>query len=131
MRTKRHGSGVCVLGAVTGAAHGAACSRGHAVGRRLLFELEGRGDASALCLRHALICPPLLRRAIPMSLAVGTICTAINHGPALLSWQLDGSLAWKVPLTYAVPFWVAITVTLLGVRRKVAPGPMGASSAQE
>lgn len=66
-----------------------------------------------------------------MALAVGTVCTAINQGWAFLSRQLDISLAWKVPLTYVVPFCVAMTVTLLGGRRQLASGWIGRPSAEE
>ncbi|MCY3691029.1 MAG: nitrate/nitrite transporter NrtS [Chloroflexota bacterium] len=41
------------------------------------------------------------------SVVVGTVLTALNQGDAILSGQLVGALAWKIPLTYCVPFVVA------------------------
>lgn len=43
----------------------------------------------------------------------GTILTAINHSDALLAGRWPANLAWKVPMTYAVPFIVA-TLGALG-----------------
>ncbi len=38
---------------------------------------------------------------------VGTILVAINQGATIAAGELRSSLAWQVPLTYAVPFFVA------------------------
>ena len=50
---------------------------------------------------------PMLRRSLVASLVVGTALTALNQGDAILSGQIAGALAWKIPLTYCVPFLVA------------------------
>jgi hypothetical protein len=55
----------------------------------------------------------MLRRSAWIAVVVGTILTAINQGDLLLAGQWSPSLAWKLPLTYAVPFIVA-TLGALG-----------------
>ena len=45
--------------------------------------------------------------AVIASLVVGTALTALNQGDAILTGQLANALAWKIPLTYCVPFLVA------------------------
>lgn len=49
----------------------------------------------------------VLRRSAAASLVVGTLLTAINQGPELLSGQFTPAMAWTIPLTYLVPFCVA------------------------
>ncbi len=49
----------------------------------------------------------MLRRSALTALAVGTILVAINQGAALAAGDVRSSLLWQVPLTYAVPFFVA------------------------
>jgi hypothetical protein len=46
---------------------------------------------------------------------VGTVLLAINQGDVLLAGRWD-ALAWKAPLTYLVPFLVAICGALLNSR---------------
>jgi hypothetical protein len=67
----------------------------------------------------ALRYPPVLRRSLATALIVGTVLTAINQGDQLLAGQLTGTLAWKIPLTYCVPFLVSTSGALGGVRREV------------
>ena len=50
------------------------------------------------------------------ALVVGTILTAINQGNVIAQGDLPSSLAWKVPLTYAVPFCVATWGALINSR---------------
>lgn len=64
---------------------------------------------------------PAVRRCLVIALVVGTLLTAINHGDRLLHGTLSPDLAWKVPLTYCVPFLVASTGYISG-RRRVAAG---------
>ena len=59
------------------------------------------------CRRCALRHGPMLRSSAIASVVVGTALTALNQGDAILSGQLSGALAWKIPLTYCVPFLVA------------------------
>jgi hypothetical protein len=49
----------------------------------------------------------MLRRSLIASVVVGTALTALNQGDAILAGNLASALAWKVPLTYCVPFLVA------------------------
>jgi hypothetical protein len=51
--------------------------------------------------------PSLVRRSAAVALVVGSVLLAINQGDALLAGTWSASLAWKAPLTYAVPFVVA------------------------
>jgi hypothetical protein len=60
------------------------------------------------CLGHALRYRPLLRRSTLTSLVVGTLLVAINQGAVLFSGHPPTALLWQIPLTYAVPFCVAI-----------------------
>ena len=46
-------------------------------------------------------------RGLKVGLIIGTILTAINHGDLLLNGQLSSSAAWKIPLTYFVPYCVS------------------------
>ena len=60
--------------------------------------------------------PPLLRRSAWIALVVGTVLTAINQGDLMLHGQWMAALAWKVPLTYLVPFVVATVGALANNR---------------
>jgi hypothetical protein len=59
----------------------------------------------------------MLRRSALTSLVVGTLLIAINQGPLLLAGTPPASLAWQLPLTYAVPFSVATWGALSNARR--------------
>ncbi len=48
----------------------------------------------------------MLARAFKVSLIVGTLLNLINSGDALLAGHLPPN-AWKIPLTYLVPFLVS------------------------
>ena len=72
--------------------------------------LEGRyfRMASRLeCWRCALRNRRMLRRSALTSMVVGTILVAINQGTVIIAGEAAWDLAWKVPLTYSVPFLVA------------------------
>ena len=49
----------------------------------------------------------IVLRGLKVGALVGTILVAINQGDMILSGQLDASAAWKIPLTYLVPYCVA------------------------
>jgi hypothetical protein len=49
----------------------------------------------------------VLARGLKVGLIVGTILTAINQGDLILSGTLDGTGAWKILLTYLVPYCVS------------------------
>ncbi len=52
---------------------------------------------------------PMIRRSLVIALVVGTLLTAINQGNLIAQGDLSLALAWKVPLTYLVPYCVATT----------------------
>jgi hypothetical protein len=58
----------------------------------------------------------MLVRSLLTSLVVGTLLVAINQGNVLLAGELPASLAWKIPLTYLVPFCVASWGALVNSR---------------
>ncbi len=49
----------------------------------------------------------IVLRGLKVAAIVGTILVAINQGDLILSGQLDTTAAWKIPLTYFVPYCVA------------------------
>lgn len=56
---------------------------------------------------HAVTYRPLVRTAVITSIVVGTILTMINQGDLLTDGELQTAMAWKIPLTYSVPYMVA------------------------
>lgn len=71
-----------------------------------------------LCLACAIRYRPVLRRAIYVSLVVGTILTAINQGDVLLAGQITSLVLLKILLTYLVPYSVS-TFSALSANRVV------------
>ena len=59
------------------------------------------------CWRCAFRNRAMLRRSILTSAVVGTILVAINQGTVIIGGDATTELAWKIPLTYCVPFFVA------------------------
>jgi hypothetical protein len=57
---------------------------------------------------------------------VGTILTAINQGNILLHGEFPAVLAWKIPLTYCVPFCVATWGALINSRIALVPAVVAA-----
>ena len=51
-----------------------------------------------------------------VALVVGTLLTAINQGNVIFQGDASAALAWKIPLTYAVPYCVATAGALLNSR---------------
>lgn len=58
----------------------------------------------------------MLRRSVVIAAIVGTILCAINQGDLLLHGEWPATLAWKIPLTYLVPFAVATWGALVNGR---------------
>jgi hypothetical protein len=87
--------------------------------RQAVFRLGDR----PLCLFCALRHRPMLRRSFYTALVVGTILTAINQGTVIASGDLPSSLAWKIPLTYCVPFCVATWGALINSCLRTATSP--------
>ena len=46
-------------------------------------------------------------RGTKVAFIVGTILVAINQGDAILDGSLTAATAWKIPLTYIVPYCVS------------------------
>jgi len=83
------------------------CARcGRALGDHPAFRLEDSAGALK-CFRCAVSHGPMLRRSLVIGLAVGSVLTAINQGDVLVGGRWPADLAWKIPLTYLVPFLVA------------------------
>ncbi len=76
-------------------------------GSHYTFRPPGNARGVDKCLKCALRHWPMLRRSLVASMVVGTVLTGLNQGDAILSGQIAGALAWKIPLTYCVPFLVA------------------------
>jgi hypothetical protein len=83
---------------------------------RLLFLFRQGGGSVRACLWCALRRPPLVKRSLGIAAVVGTVLLAINQGDVLLSPRWPSALAWKVPLTYLVPYLVATWGALLNSR---------------
>ena len=49
----------------------------------------------------------IVLRGLRVGAIVGTILVAINQGDMIVSGQLNASAAWKIPLTYLVPYCVS------------------------
>ncbi|MDP6822244.1 MAG: nitrate/nitrite transporter NrtS [Dehalococcoidia bacterium] len=63
-----------------------------------------------------------MRRSLVVCLIVGTILTVINQGNFILSGEFQPAMAWKIPMTYAVPFVVASIGSLLNARSEILTG---------
>lgn len=99
------GAGRLATTEVRGVAEGNQCAIGHGSPARFRFVRQGQQEPK--CLRHAITHRPLVRTAAITALVVGTILTAINQGNVLVHGTLPAALAWKIPLTYCVPYCVA------------------------
>ena len=89
------------------------CGRARA---RFLFSFRTGSGSVIKCGGCALRHRPLLKRSLAIAAIVGTVLLAINQGDVLLSPRWPPALAWKVPLTYLVPFLVATWGALLSSR---------------
>ena len=58
---------------------------------------------------------PTVRRALATSLIVGTVLAAINHGADLTAGRFDAGMAWRIALTFAVPYAVATISSVAAV----------------
>ena len=61
----------------------------------------------------------VVRRALSVTVVVGTILVAINHGDALLRGDLSGGRVFRILLTICVPYCVS-TYSSVGARRHQA-----------
>ena len=104
--------------ALAGATTATGCGRCGAELKGAAYELRAPEGRAPRCLRCAISHRPLVVRSLVICLIVGTVLTAINQGNVILSGDLPASLAWKIPLTYAVPYCVATTGAILNARSK-------------
>jgi hypothetical protein len=74
-----------------------------------------------MCLWCALRHVPMLQRSFLTALIVGSLQTLINQGDVLLGGNLPWVLAWKIPLTFSIPFLVATWGGLVNSRPKRQP----------
>jgi hypothetical protein len=61
----------------------------------------------------------MLKRSLIVAVIVGTLQTAINQGNFIFVGELPGALAWKIPMTFTVPFLVAMIGGLMVARTAV------------
>ncbi len=90
------------------------CAR--ALASRAVYLFHGPDGPRVTCRACALRHRPMLLRSLSIAAIVGTVLLAINQGDVLLSGRWPAALAWKIPLTYLVPFLVATWGALLGAR---------------
>ncbi len=83
------------------------------------YELPSERGRQSHCLMCAIRFPPMLRKSLVICLLIGTMLTAINQGNFILAGDFQWAMAWKIPLTYTVPFVVATTGGLLNARAPV------------
>jgi hypothetical protein len=81
------------------------------------FEMSTRGGTSEKCLRCAVIHAPLVKRALKTALVVGTVLTTINQLDMIVAQGVTGRVAFKVGLTFIVPFVVTTWGALSNARR--------------
>ena len=86
--------------------------------RATRFRLEHADGPRLVCLRCAPQHGPLLRRSFRVAIVVGTVLTAINQGGTILAGAWTPALAWKIPLTYSVPFMVSMWGALSSLRQR-------------
>ena len=60
--------------------------------------------------------PAVLRRAVITGLGVGTLLTAVNHGPGLLTGTLPAPATIQIALSYIVPFIVSLASSVIAIR---------------
>jgi hypothetical protein len=87
--------------------------------RNTAYELRTGDRRSPHCLRCALRYRPMLKRSLVVCVVVGTMLTAINQGNFILAGDFQAAMAWKIPMTYTVPFIVASAGSLMNAKAHV------------
>jgi len=98
----------------------AVCTRCRRRLNEVVYEVRSQEGRRARCLRCAVTYRPVMATSLGIALIVGTILTAINQGQLIVGGEFPMALAWKIPLTYAVPYCVATTGAILNARTKTA-----------
>lgn len=83
-----------------------------------VYQFHAADGAHRKCRSCAFTHRPMLRRSLGIAAVVGTVLLAINQGDLLFSGRWPAALAWKIPLTYLVPFLVATWGALLNSRTR-------------
>lgn len=87
--------------------HGQRGTTSHSVRRRLRCRFETAGGPVIKAGSEALLFPPLVKTAAKTALVMGTVLPLINHASALVVGRLTAMLAFKILLTFLVPYAVA------------------------
>lgn len=101
---------------------------GQALRRGWAFEFKARAapgyaavGAEIPDVRKCIFCAvrhfPAVRRSAIVASVVGTIITLFNQGDTILAGHWETALYWKVPISYCVPFCVAMYSALANSRR--------------
>jgi hypothetical protein len=85
------------------------------------YRFGSRDESAQRCLRHAIIYPPVVQRALRVALVVGTLLFVINQADLVLRGELSSGVALKIGLTYLVPFTVS-TYSALQINRSTDSG---------
>ena len=101
---------------------GAVCERCQRRLRGAFYEVRAGDGRSLRCLRCTLTNRPLVVRSLLIAAIVGTLLTAINQGNVIFQGDASPALAWKIPLTYSVPYCVATVGALMNSRVPPARG---------
>lgn len=104
-----------------GVATAVSCGRCQSAIKGAVYEVRAREGKAVGCLRCALMSRSLVRRSLLVCVVVGSLLVATNQGNVILGGDASLALAWKIPLTYAVPYIVATTGAILNARSKRAP----------
>ena len=77
-------------------------------------------DGATVSMHRLMLRPVAVRRALKVSLLVGTLLVAINQGDAIMAGDMPP--LWKIVLTYLVPYGVSSYSTAALLRET---GPAG------
>lgn len=67
----------------------------------------------------------IVLRSLKVAAIIGTLLVAINQGDLILNGKLEAAAAWKIPLTYLVPYCVATygsVTAILAAKRSASVG---------
>jgi len=85
-----------------------------------VYDVRTEQGTAAGCLFCALRDWRTVRRSLTVAAVVGTLLIAINQGDVIAGGDLPSSLAWKIPLTYTVPYCVATFGAIMNARRRAS-----------
>jgi hypothetical protein len=91
------------------------CGR-YLAGSAAVFRLNGRDRFRRVCRTCAFTNAAVLRRSLRIAVIIGSVLLVINQGDVLAAGLWRPALAWKIPLTYLVPFIVATWSALTNSR---------------